>query len=95
MEEPIVKEFREKIFEPKLSKDTIWAKTYLKTVVADTETSTWTYEEEKIKLEVDNSGHLLVADDDRWFFIHNIKALELMKEAIDIAINKQRINEAV
>ena len=93
MTEEITKEAREKVWKQELDDNKIWGKTYLKVIVADTEVRTFTYDEERIQVEVDREGHLCIQDDRQWLFIHNIKALEIIKEAIDIAIEKQ--NETV
>ena len=93
MEEEIIKEAREKVWKQELDDNKIWGKTYLKVIVADTEVRTFTYDEERVQVEVDIDGHLCIQDDRQCIFIHNKKALEVIREAIDIAIEKQ--NETI
>lgn len=88
----IIKEHKEKIWFHDIG-DKVWGKTYLNTVVAESETSVWTYDEEKIVLEVDNIGTLYIEDDRNWASVMNLRALELLKEAVEIAIQTKKNNE--
>ena len=90
MKENTINEVREKVFNHNtLSENRIWGKTYLKSIVADSEVRVFTYDEEKIVVEIDTDGHLWIEDDKQWIYIYNIKAMEIIKEAIEIAIRKQ------
>lgn len=80
-----IKEHKEKIWFHDIG-DKVWGKTYLNTVVAESETSVWTYDEEKIVLEVDDIGTLHIEDDRHWVSVMNLRALYLLREAVEIAI---------
>lgn len=85
-----IKEVKEKIWFHDNSGDKVWCKTYLKVIVAETKTSVWNYDEEKILVEVDKNGNLCVADDRQWVSVMNLKGLELLKEAVEVAIQTKK-----
>ena len=62
----------------------------MKVIVAETETSVWAYDEEKIVVEVDKDGTLHIEDGENWISVMNLKALEMVKEAIDVAIQAKK-----
>lgn len=87
----IIKENREKVW-IHVNGEKVFLKTYLKVIVAESETSIWTYDDEKIVVEVDNDGTLHIEDDKNWISVMNLKALEMLKEAIEISIQIKKNN---
>ena len=80
---------KEKIFFHDINSDKVWGKTYQKFIIEDSETTVWTYDEEKTEIEVGNDGTLHIMDDRAFISLSNLHNLELLKEAIDIAIKKK------
>ncbi len=84
-------EYREKTYELKLEKDEIYAEGYTKVGIEETETSVYIFDVEKHEYRIDEDGHLQIRDNKNWVSVHNVKSLNLLKKAIDIAIARQGI----